>query len=423
MAFSTLVSPPHVSEAILDTLAAEDSGAASRDVRRDALLQAAKPVAPTPVNRYWRVDFSRLDLQLDAPRPAVQPVWPALPANATGAVLCSLAEAAKSHPELLARGLNSLVEAGESRFTALAAALEQGGYFLYVPAGVVLEPLSLRFTVPAGSRWCPRTVVVLEAGASAEIYEELTAVAETGAGAEAGAAATAGGVSTLVCGTVEVQLEAQARLHIVTRQQLDARAQMFVTRRGRVAESAELHWTVVELGGALVQSTLDAQLAGRGAASRLGALIFADGEQHVDVRSEARHFAGGTKSQTIVKAAATGKGQGRFTGNIRIDAGAHQSEAALRDDALLLSEHAHIDSIPGLEIAANDVQAFHGATVGSIDKELLFYTMSRGISAAEAERMIALAFFETLLQTIPEAAGRDAVAACLRDRIGSPHGR
>jgi Fe-S cluster assembly protein SufD len=137
----------------------------------------------------------------------------------------------------------------------------------------------------------------------------------------------------------------------------------------------------------------------------------------VDIETETVHAAGNTSSETIVRSAGTDRGQGRYVGNIKILAEAHGAEASLRDDALLLSEGAHIDSVPALEIAANDVKAFHGATVGAISDEEIFYAESRGIERSEAERMIALGFFEPAVSRFPTESLRDEIRSVLENKI------
>ena len=131
------------------------------------------------------------------------------------------------------------------------------------------------------------------------------------------------------------------------------------------------------------------------------------------------HRVGDSTSNTLVKSAASGRGQGRFVGNIRIAANAQHSDAALRDDALLLSEGAHIDSVPALEIAANDVKAYHGATVGALDQESIFYMTSRGIDRAQAERMIALGFFEPAIDRFPTEALREELRTALEAKVAT----
>jgi len=122
-------------------------------------------------------------------------------------------------------------------------------------------------------------------------------------------------------------------------------------------------------------------------------------------------------SDTAVRSAANDRGQGRYVGDIVIRPRAHGSDASLRDDALLLSAHAHIDTVPALEIAANDVKAFHGATVGSLDEDALFYVLSRGIPKNEALRMITLGFFEPVITRFPGEALRDEIRTALDAKI------
>ncbi|MHB8230698.1 MAG: SufD family Fe-S cluster assembly protein, partial [Vulcanimicrobiaceae bacterium] len=113
-----------------------------------------------------------------------------------------------------------------------------------------------------------------------------------------------------------------------------------------------------------------------------------------------------------------GSGQARYLGNINIAAHAQGSNASLRDDALLLSKKAHVDSVPALEIAANDVKAYHGATVGALDEEQIFYMTSRGIERDEAERMIVLGFFEPVIDRFPTRELRERIRAALQAKVG-----
>jgi Fe-S cluster assembly protein SufD len=146
-------------------------------------------------------------------------------------------------------------------------------------------------------------------------------------------------------------------------------------------------------------------------------LFFPRASQHVDVVSTVEHRAGEATSETLIKSAATERGQARFLGNIRIAPHAQGSDARLRDDALLLSTTAHVDSVPALEIGANDVKAYHGATVGAIDQEQIFYMETRGIERSAAERMIALGFFEPAIERFPTANLRDAIRNALAAKL------
>ncbi|MGC1382131.1 MAG: SufD family Fe-S cluster assembly protein, partial [Candidatus Baltobacteraceae bacterium] len=136
-----------------------------------------------------------------------------------------------------------------------------------------------------------------------------------------------------------------------------------------------------------------------------------------DVVSTVTHHAGEATSETLVKSAARERGQARFLGNIRIAPHAQGSDARLRDDALLLSAHAHVDSVPALEIGANDVKAYHGATVGALDEDQIFYMESRGIARNAAEEMIALGFFEPAIQRFPSETLRDEIRTLLAAKL------
>jgi Fe-S cluster assembly protein SufD len=120
-----------------------------------------------------------------------------------------------------------------------------------------------------------------------------------------------------------------------------------------------------------------------------------------------------------VKSAAIGRGQARYLGNIRIVPHAQGTESSLRDDALLLSKRAHIDSVPALEIAANEVKAYHGATIGALDDEQIFYMTSRGIAREDAEKMIALGFFEPVVDRFPTEALRERLRSALEAKVSS----
>jgi Fe-S cluster assembly protein SufD len=318
-------------------------------------------------------------------------------------VVTSLAAARRDHAELLASVAATIVEPHADRFAALATAFQNCGAFVYVPDGVVVDaPIQLLVVNPEGtaSAVFPHIVIVLGAGARATVIERY-----------------AGEGDAFVCGIVEAHVGAKAELDVVTIQQADVEARVFVSRAARCEQDATMRWHLAELGGALARSVVTTLLAGPGARGEAAALFFTGAMQHVDLTVHTEHVVGQTTSNTVVRSAATDGGQGRFFGNIAIRKQAHGSDASLRDDALLLSKAAHIDSVPALEIAANDVKAFHGATVGSVDDEQLFYARSRGIGRADALRMIALGFFEPVVSRFPGERLRDEIRTALDGKI------
>jgi Fe-S cluster assembly protein SufD len=177
--------------------------------------------------------------------------------------------------------------------------------------------------------------------------------------------------------------------------------------------NARVTWCLAELGGAESSDELTATLAAPGASGDIAALFFPVARESVRLRTDVVHPVAATTSTTVVRNVAAGRGRGRYEGNIRILPGAHGADASLRDDTLLIGSQARVDAIPALEIGANDVKAFHGATVGEIDEEHIFYVMSRGIDRISAERLIALGFFEPALARFPG----EGLRAELRDLL------
>ena len=297
---------------------------------------------------------------------------------------------------------DEIVDWRAEKFAALATAFENCGAFVHVPDGVQLDtPIQIVFaSAPDDEAVFPHIVVVLGKGARATVIERHV-----------------GDGDQFTCGIVEVRAGEGAELDYAVVQQTGEAARIFFSRGARCERDAQVRWHLAELGGALARTVLGAQLAAPGARAETSALFFNTGMQHVDLTSGADHTVGPTTSDTVVRSAATGRGQGRYVGNIVIRPKAHGSDASLRDDALLLSKQAHIDSIPALEIAANDVKAFHGATVGSLDEDALFYAGSRGIARAEALRLITLGFFEPVIARFPGAALRDEIRTALDGKI------
>jgi len=422
----------------------EDGGGVFDARARRAALQAYAGFAPERgLPARWRHDYGALnfeDLQWSTGRmrvPALPPQSPARagrdggiesdsPAlaveNAGGLVhlgstylepqerqgdprvtMRSLVDAQRARPEVVRALLGSIVPPAADRFTALATAFQNCGAFVDVPAKLQLDaPLQLVWSSRPGEPQAvfPHTIVRVGAGARATLFERHL-----------------GSTESFVDGIVEIELAAGARLDYVVVQEADDGARLFFRRAARCAAGATIGWHIADLGGTLVRQTTLAELNGDGAAAELNGLFFARGFAHVDWRAALLHVAPRTRSRTIVRCAATGRGQGRFNGVVRIDAGAHEADASMRDDALVLSRDAHLDATPALEIAAHDVKAFHAATVGSLDEEQLFYVATRGIARGRAERMIALAFFEAAIARFPGETVRDEVRTALDGRL------
>jgi len=317
--------------------------------------------------------------------------------------LAPLADALRAKPSRAGTSLGALARASDDRFVALATAFQNCGAFVEVAADARLEsPLQLLWLGRPGeaSAIFPQTLVRVGANAHATIIERHAATGDS-----------------FVAGTVEIDLAPGAHLDYVVVQEAGDGARLAFRRASRCAAGSAIVWHLAEIGGALARSVLAADLRGAGASAGAYALSFAGGFANADLRVDVTHRAAETTSNVVVRRAAIDHGQGRFGGAIRIDAAAHRAHAALRDDGLALSRHAYLDTVPTLEIAGNDVSASHGATVGSLDEEALFYVESRGIARWEARRMIALAFFEPAIARFPSETLRDEVRTALDGRL------
>ena len=369
---------------------------------RAALLERYRstPSGRDKPSRYFKYDLESLDVDATAAERASGNVTFAnVPPRA---VVCDLQSAQRDHAELFARAYRAALEP-QHKYAFLTLAYGGLGAFVYVPADCAIdEPIVLRYAGGAGESLFPHTVVLAERGARVTVVEEL----------ELGATGFACGVSEIVAGDGADVTYAAAQFAPE-----DARA--FSTRVARPARNARISWATAEMGASLAIADVAITIAEPGIEAAIASLFFPTGAQHADVVSTVDHRSGDARSETIVKTAASGAGQARFLGNIRIAAHAQHSNASLRDDSLLLSKRAHVDSIPALEIAANDVKAFHGATVGAIDEEALFYMTSRGITRTEAERMIALGFFEPVIERFPTEALRERLRAALERKVGA----
>jgi len=319
--------------------------------------------------------------------------------RARGVTVLPIAEAARHQPALVERTLGSIVRFDESRFTALTAALQSGGAFVHVPAGVTVpRPIQLLF-----SRQCPdlatfpHVIVALEPGSEAVVIEEYVSSGEPGTGANVG--------------TTEVTVAEGAQLHLATLLRWGPNVWHFGTERVRIQRDGRFHWTVAALGGKLTKVDMEMHLDGQGSEGRFSGCYFGSETQHFDFHTFQNHRAGNTTSDLLFKGALRDRARAVYQGLIKVQKGAQKSDAYQANRNLLLSPKARADSIPSLEIEANDVRCTHGATVSQIEEEQLFYLMARGLNQREAEHMIVLGFFEPVLERIPLPSLRSSVTS------------
>ena len=283
---------------------------------------------------------------------------------------------------------------------AISVHRDERGTHVVIPAGLAFEePILVDHRVNDGA--VAHTFVDAGAGSRASIVERLSGDLPGGD----------------VAASTALRLGENAELTYTVIQNVGPGVRVTAKRTSQVAAGARVAWSVALLGGAATTDEVISEHTGRGASSEIAAIFFPVAREVVQLTTEVRHDVPSTSSQTVVRSIAAGHGRGRYYGNIRIAPHAHGSEASLRDDTLLIGKHAKIDAIPALEIAANDVKAFHGATVGAIDEENIFYAMSRGLERDAAEKLIALGFFEPALARFPGETLRGELRDVLAEKL------
>lgn len=376
-----------------------DEAITSRSQRADALERFAQTRSNREKpGRFWKIDLETISLEGRTIDPAAARVH--IEAASPRVIATDLVTAAKTHGELFKRAFGKAITS-QQKFAHLTTAFAGVGAFIHVAADASIDdPILVTYEAGDDATIFPYTLVLAERGA------RVTVIQRTRTGANA-----------FVSSVVEVVTEENADVTVAVPQTLPNDAHIFYTHASRPGRDAHVTWLDAQLGAALCVGEVEVAFHNPGASSDIAALFFPAGSQHVDLVTTVDHIVGETSSATLVKSAATQNGQARYLGNIRIVAHAQGSEANLRDDALLLSKHAHIDSIPALEIAANDVKAYHGATVGALDDEQIFYMTSRGIDRNAAERMIALGFFEPVIERFPTEALREELRTALQTKV------
>jgi Fe-S cluster assembly protein SufD len=326
-----------------------------------------------------------------------------------GVVFTDLKTAEAEYPQLLEKALGKTVKVTEGKFAALAGAMADTGVFMYVPRGVSIEqPLhSLLWGPGPGLAHISHVLVWLEDGASATYVHEYASPTEMG--------------ETLHAGLVEIYVGNGANLNFVELQSWGENVWNFTHERVRIEGDGNVDWVFGAIGGKLTKNFADLDLVGRGASGRMSGFYFTDGAQHLDYDSQQNHLAPNTTSDLLFKGALIDASRVVWQGMIYVAPGAMKTDGYQANRNLVLSKNARADSIPGLEILADDVRCTHGATVGKIDQDQVFYLESRGIPTAEAERLIVEGFFDPIMQRIPFEGVRDRFQNSIKQKMEALH--
>ena len=304
-----------------------------------------------------------------------------------GVIFCDMRTAIEQHPELVRRYfMTEVVRPDHNKFTALHAALWDSGTLIYVPKNTRVE-LPLQVIVNQSSDRVGgyhHTLLVAEESAEVTVVDDLL-------GAKDG----------LQVGVVELYLADNAVVRYVNLQDFDHTAWNFLTGRAVIHRNADLRWIQVSWGSRLTKAFLDVDLIGQGGHAELLGIYFPSGKQHIDHQTLQLHRAPHCFSDLLFNGALKDKARSVYMGVIKVFPGAQKTDAYQRNGNLILDETARADSIPGLEIEADDVRCTHGATAAQVEDEYVFYLMARGLSRPQAERMIVQGFFQAVLDRVP----------------------
>ncbi len=343
---------------------------------------------PTPALRPWKyTDVAGLVIESFAPAGDVPAVAGAAPAGGfAGTIADALRDPAQA--EVVQRHLGSVVIATEGKFVAANAAHWAGGAFVRAPRGQAFaQPVSVTLSGEEGAIF-PRLLVVAEPGSEVSVIVHAT---------------SPDAAALLASTVVEVVAEADARVRLAFDLRWGDRTQEFAVIRAKADRGADVKVDTLAVGGHLVKQTFEGLLEGEGATSTVRGVALGDRDQHFDFVTHQDHVAPRTVSSVAIKTALAGRSRAVYYGVTRVEETAKGADAVQENRNLLLSRHAKADSDPVLEILTNDVaRCGHGATVGPVDRDALFYLQSRGLDHRASMKLLVAGFFASVLRDIAD---------------------
>ncbi len=321
-----------------------------------------------------------------------------------GVLFGDLSRLAMEHSEVVGKYLYSVVDRTQDRFAALQAATWTGGQLLLVPRGVCVDqPLRIAAGMTEGGTDIGRTLIVLEEGAEATFLYESNSDTPQAKG--------------LHMGAVEIIVRPGANLRYVNLQDWGRGVWHFAHHRATIDRDASMQWTNAAIGSRFSQVRQEVSMIGAGANCQVNGVLFTQENQQLTYNTLQHHQAPNCRSDFLYKAALQDKSRTVWRGMIGVDRVAQKTDGYQRNDNLLLSNDARADSIPGLEILADDVRCTHGSTSGKVDEELIFYAQSRGFTRKEATRMIVTGFFQQIFDRITIESVREALGQSIARQV------
>ena len=380
-------------------VAAEPEWLAGRREKARGLVETL----PLPDRKVKGWEFTSLD-ELDFEAYSASPAGATIDGGNDEVVVMPLTEAIERHTQLVERHLGSLV-AADDPFVARNEAEWADGVFIHVPEGVVVDqPIRIGLDLDqAGAAVYWRTLVVLEEGASAEVWEDYRSSDD--------------GTDALLNTVVEVSVGQAARLHYVTSQDLSERAWLFSTQRATVDRDGLLDWAALGFGSGNGKVRMTTRLVGTGSEARVTGGYAGGNGQHLDYDTLQEHAAENTISDLAFRGILSDQATAVWRGMIKVEEGAQKTDAFQECRNMLLSSDAHADAIPGLEILADDVACTHAAAIAQVDPTQMFYLESRGLDEETSRSLIVEGFLQSLLERLGEGPVRDEIAGKLEERL------
>jgi len=350
---------------------------------------------PLPSNKSeeWRytdisfLDFSKFDNDIKNPEIKMDGFHDLL--KEKGVIFTTIIEAISKHPEIIKEYLFSKKDNYEDKFLALHKAMWNGGVFIYVPKNVEVDTIfKVKYNVLESSSLFNHTLIILEQGASLTYSEEHTS--------------EKGDYEAFRCDSVEVYAKENSKLNFNNFQNWNDNITNVSYWSARVSRDAQVNWRFSQLGGKFSRIKIDTHLDGEGSNSTNKGLVYANKNQKFDITTNPHHHVRNTISDVLVKGAFDGESNSVYRGLILIDEEGKETQSYLSNHSLMLSENAVSNTIPSLKIETDDVRASHGATLGKIDKDHLFYLKTRGIDQKSGERLLITAFLKETIDDMKD---------------------
>ncbi len=325
--------------------------------------------------------------------------------KAQGVVFCDMHTAVTNHPELVKKYfMTKGVAVTEGKFAALHGAFWRGGTFLYVPRNVKADAPLHSVLWSVNGRTFTHTLVVLDTSSEAIFMDEYASADGEG--------------QSFHNGVIELLVGDNANLIYAGLQDFGKNVWQFNHERGRVGRDGKLDWVTSIMGTRLTKAFQTLELDQPGSWGRMSGIFFTNGRQHLDMDTEQNHNAADTTSDLLYKGALREKSRVVWQGMIKARPGSQRIDGFQANRNLMLDKTARADSIPGLEIEADDVRCTHASAIGKLDEEEIFYLMSRGIPRPVAVEMSVQGFFDPLMRRIPFEGIRTRIFDRIVEKIG-----